>query len=323
MGDFEILRFSTAVLPESERLPMLRDFVGPVVARFEIEPLGDGPLHFEIAARAVPDLVVSTLAFSAIRAERTRALTADGNDSYLLSWLRTPENTIVHRAREVMQGAGQGTLLSMADPFAVATTGVARGTSVSVPRKVLAAMVPGLEDGLGVLVHNSEALRLLQDYVAVLDQHQMRSPELRRLAVTHVHDLMALALGASRDAAEIASGRGLRAARLHAIKTDIRASLGEQDLNLGAVAARHGVSLRYVQALFEGDGSTFSQFVVGERLARAHRLLGDPRQAALSISSIAYASGFSDLSYFNRAFRRRYGATPSDIRAAARREQGG
>ncbi|RVC16943.1 AraC family transcriptional regulator, partial [Mesorhizobium sp. M7A.F.Ca.AU.002.02.1.1] len=27
--------------------------------------------------------------------------------------------------------------------------------------------------------------------------------------------------------------------------------------------------------------------------------------------------GFNDLSYFNRAFRRRYGATPSDVRAAA------
>jgi hypothetical protein len=34
-----------------------------------------------------------------------------------------------------------------------------------------------------------------------------------------VHDLTALALGASRDAAEIAKGRGLRAARLNAIKT--------------------------------------------------------------------------------------------------------
>jgi len=33
-----------------------------------------------------------------------------------------------------------------------------------------------------------------------------------------------------------------------------------------------------------------------------------------SISSIAYDVGFGDLSYFNRAFRRRYDATPSDIR---------
>jgi AraC-like DNA-binding protein len=39
------------------------------------------------------------------------------------------------------------------------------------------------------------------------------------------------------------------------------------------------------------------------------------------ISDIAFACGFGDLSYFNRVFRRQYGATPSRVRAAAR--QGG
>jgi AraC-like DNA-binding protein len=33
-----------------------------------------------------------------------------------------------------------------------------------------------------------------------------------------------------------------------------------------------------------------------------------------SITAIAFDAGFGDLSYFNRTFRRRYGATPSDIR---------
>jgi len=91
-------------------------------------------------------------------------------------------------------------------------------------------------------------------------------------------------------------------------------------LSLTAVAARHRVTPRYVQALFEDDDTTFSQFLLGERLARAHRMLRDPLQTTHRISAIAYAAGFSDLSYFNRAFRRRFGATPSDVRAAARRE---
>jgi AraC-like DNA-binding protein len=46
--------------------------------------------------------------------------------------------------------------------------------------------------------------------------------------------------------------------------------------------------------------------------------LSDPLQMGRSISAIAYAAGFGDLSYFNRAFRRRFGATPSDIRAVRR-----
>jgi AraC-like DNA-binding protein len=72
-----------------------------------------------------------------------------------------------------------------------------------------------------------------------------------------------------------------------------------------------------VQLLFEREGLTFSQFLLDQRLARAHRMLLDPRFAGRTVSAIAYASGFGDLSHFNRAFRRRYGETASDVRAAA------
>jgi AraC-like DNA-binding protein len=143
---------------------------------------------------------------------------------------------------------------------------------------------------------------------------------LRTLVVTHVHDLVALVLGAPGDVAEAASGRGLRAARLHAIKTEIRASLGEQSLSLTTIAARHRITPRYVPALFADEGATFSQFLLEERLARVHRMLRHPLQMPRSMSDIAYEAGFGDLSHFNRAFRRRYGATRSDVRAAAKGE---
>jgi AraC-like DNA-binding protein len=322
-SDFAIMHFSTEALPSRERVPMLREFIGPLVSRMDIEPLGDGPVHLEMAARAVPDLAVTRVAFSAIRVERTRKLMTDGNDNCSLSWLRSPGNTVVYRGNELRPADGESALLSMADRFVCATVGgIAHGVTISVPRKVLTAMVPRVEDRFrAVLVPESEAQRLLASYIEVLDERRLASAELRRLVVAHVHDLVALALGASSDVAELASSRGLRAARLHAIKTDIRATLNQQGMTLTAVAARHGVSPRYVQALFESDGTTFSQFLIGERLARAHHLLNDPLQMVRSISAIAYAAGFGDLSHFNRAFRRRYGATPTEIRIAARRER--
>jgi AraC-like DNA-binding protein len=44
-------------------------------------------------------------------------------------------------------------------------------------------------------------------------------------------------------------------------------------------------------------------------------LLRDPRLRHRKVADIAAEAGFNDLSYFNRAFRRHFGATPSDIRA--------
>jgi AraC-like DNA-binding protein len=43
-------------------------------------------------------------------------------------------------------------------------------------------------------------------------------------------------------------------------------------------------------------------------------MLTDTRYADRTISDIAFAVGFGDLSTFNREFRRRFGVTPSDVR---------
>jgi AraC-like DNA-binding protein len=90
-----------------------------------------------------------------------------------------------------------------------------------------------------------------------------------------------------------------------------------RNLSIGHVAKHLGVTPRYLQKLFESGGSTFSTFLLGQRLARARRLLTDPKFSSYQVSSIAYDVGFGDLSYFNRCFRQHYGATPRDVRDAA------
>jgi AraC-like DNA-binding protein len=141
-------------------------------------------------------------------------------------------------------------------------------------------------------------------------------PAMRQLLVAQLCDLVAAALGATQDAAAAAEGRGVRAARLRAIKTDIEANLTHGgDLAPSAVAQRQHVSDSYIRKLFEGEDTSFSEFVRYRRLLRAHRLLADPRRVEQSIASIAFEVGFGDLSYFNRAFKRFYGATPSEIRS--------
>ena len=66
------------------------------------------------------------------------------------------------------------------------------------------------------------------------------------------------------------------------------------------------------------EGTTFTEYVLMQRLARARGMLTDPRFAHEKISSVAYDCGFADVSYFNRVFRRVYGAAPSDVREEAR-----
>jgi AraC-like DNA-binding protein len=320
LNGIPVLRFSTDELPEHDRLPIVREVYGRLTARLDIEPVRDAPLHFRIVARVLPELTIATSSKSPVISKRTRELLSDGNDDVILAVSPTAGNIVSQVGRELVTRSGDASLFSTADLMSAKTVAMPHCLNLSLRRRQLSSMVPDLEDRfMRPIPGGNAALQLLTRYVGLLEDHEaLTTPELCRLAVNHVYDLVALALGATRDATEIAKKGGVRAARLHAIKADILAGLSQPGLTLAALAVRHGVSPRYVQKLFESEGTTFSRFLLDQRLKRAHRMLSDPRLAERAIIATASSAGFGDLSYFNRAFRRRYGETPSDVRAGSR-----
>ena len=80
------------------------------------------------------------------------------------------------------------------------------------------------------------------------------------------------------------------------------------------VAAKLGLTPRYVQDLLYDAGSSFTERVLELRLQKAQTMLSDPRHVHLQIGQLAYACGFNEVSYFNRCFRRRFGGTPTQFR---------
>jgi AraC-like DNA-binding protein len=163
----------------------------------------------------------------------------------------------------------------------------------------------------------TEGLQLLRQYLGAIQDLDLATPDLQRLTAAHIYDLMALTLGATRNAAVAAEDRGVRAARLRTIKDDLARNLRHGDVSVAAIAARHRVSPRHLRRLFESEGVTFSEYVLDQRLALAYRLLSDPRRAGEKIASVAFEAGFGDVSYFYRAFRRRYDLLPTDVREQA------
>jgi AraC-like DNA-binding protein len=184
------------------------------------------------------------------------------------------------------------------------------------PLQALQPFTRSLEDRAGQHVpRTTEALRLLVSYIDLLQKERnMSNPKVIGLTVAHVYDLMALALGATRDGAALAMDRGVKAARLKSIKSYIVEHLAAHDLSVRSVADHYALTPRYVHVLFEREGITFSTFLLEQRLLLAHRMLQSPRYASSTISAIAFAAGFGDLSHFNHCFRRKFGASPTEIR---------
>jgi AraC-like DNA-binding protein len=229
---------------------------------------------------------------------------------------------VSHRGRELTRASGDAVLFSRPEAgFISSRPRPSLFLGLRAPRQSLAPLVANFDwASMWAIPSQSPSLRLLTDYVLLVSRSESpETPGFDHAVATHILDLIALSVGADRDAEAAAAERGVRAARLQAIKADILGRLSHGNLSVSAVAARHGVTPRYVHKLFETEGATFSGFVLARRLELAHRLLTDPRFGSRSITSIALDAGFSDLSHFNRTFRRRYDATPTWERAEATR----
>ena len=119
-----------------------------------------------------------------------------------------------------------------------------------------------------------------------------------------------LAEPARRPAAPSRSDERRISAALHRIERDAHEPLSLADL-AGAAAMSPYHFLRTFRAVV---GMTPHQYILHTRLHRAAVRL---RRTADSISAIAFAAGFNDLSTFNRRFARIMGASPSAYRASA------
>jgi AraC-like DNA-binding protein len=284
---------------------------------YDFEPLGDS-FSFDVSFWRLPHLSISEIASTAMRMSRTRGLTSDRAKDLTLVISRGGELTVSQRDKEAtLKGVG-AVLMSRADHLSMEHRH-SRQIFLSLRSADLSPLVPNLDATLMSPIRcDDAAMRMLVRYLELLTQGAAANAELGMLAEAHVHDLIALALGATGDAAEIAGGRGVRAARLRAIKADIAENLRSGGVSASALAKRHGVTPRYIHKLFEREGVTLSRFVRDQRLAHVRRMLVDPRHADLTIGAIAFQAGFGDLSTFNREFRRQFGATPTDVRFGAR-----
>ena len=219
--------------------------------------------------------------------------------------------------RSIDLSFGQITLMSADEPAELAQVTQGKRWSIRVSHKFLVDCCRNVDDKIARLIDASDLTKLLLHHIETA--HRI-GPKLGASAnhaiAQHTLDLVGLCLGADRDAAHLATHRGLAAARLEAIKADILQRLGSPDLGLALIAAAHGVSTRYVQHLFEMSGQSFTSFVLEQRLLTAYRLLREPKSRWRKVSDIAAATGFSDISYFNRVFRNRFDATPTEVRVS-------
>ena len=314
VADFAPTRFSTEDVAERHRLPRWREEFGRALVGVDIEPLSPkAPFQAEAVMRALPGVRIALCNGAAMHYERTRALTAGSDGSIGLIVNLAPRATATQLGKTLELSTGEAVAVMTEKPGKLTGT---RHLGLVLPRSVLAARAEDLDLALMRTIPGSaEPLRMLVRYISMVqDEVALGTPELHQTVASHIHDFVALALGANRETRH--SGlNAVAAARLAAALADINRSFTEPGLTLAAVARRQGVSPRYLQRLFEETGMSFTARVNELRLQRAFALLRKEHSRGRAISEIAWQAGFSNISHFNRLFRARFGDTPTGIRA--------
>ena len=300
----------------------VRSLYGRGLTWVSFEPMPNLACRLDFAIRKFPDLGLLSGVVQGVHHQHTRQDGSDGKDDFSFHMNLRGLSIVTGRRGETTLRDGDAMLLSYSASRTISRPGVVDHRVIRLPRASLGPLVRNINDAvLRPIPCGTGMLSLLRNYVdALFDDPVLMMPEMRQLGVAQLCDLVAVTLGATRDAGAAAEGRGIRAARLAAIKSDIEAHLADGNLSPGAVAGRQRISDSYIRKLFEGEGTSFSRFVLAHRLLRAHRMLTDRRWAERSIAWIAFEVGFGDLSYFNRTFKRFYGTIPSEIRSAIVRE---
>jgi AraC family transcriptional regulator, positive regulator of tynA and feaB len=221
-----------------------------------------------------------------------------------------------HQGKEVQIGPEQFYVVDAAEPYELAYRrpgGNVRTFSFRIPKPHLAPLLSDTSDAMGVRVSRDTAIGALA--VDFLKNVAMQSdaipataqPAMARMAA----DLIALSLNPHRDhSAALAQSK--RKARLDSILTFIDRNCA-RELSVDLVCRRFNISPRSLHRLFDEEGLTFAREITVQRLNKSVEAMRAYPDA--SIATIAFASGFGDLSSFNRQFRKQFGLAPREYRS--------
>jgi len=271
-----------------------------------------------IQAANVADIDQALLEHSPIFYDHTRSQASTEASGKVMICQQIEGRTIMEQdGRTATLHPGQRALFDPQRPYVGRSIGTSRLLVTKVPRSGLEARLGSLQTASAVIMNASESgndfvsafLAMLPHYAAGLDS------TVHDIVQEQVVDLLAASLAKALD--KPGPARSVSLTRLR-VRAAIEALLPNPDLTVRDVATRAGVSVRYANQALSGEGSSIMRLVLTRRLEKCRQALDDVLQDRRSISDIAYAWGFSDMTHFARKFSQFYGVLPRDYRQMVR-----
>lgn len=308
--------WSTDEVSPRQTLSYWKDAVCDAFLRIRTEHSDDRHFRGRIASTTIGCLVANDVASQQHLVRRDRhGIARDSDAFFFVNLHKAGACTLSQLGNEHTPAVGDFSFHDGTRPFDLNFHADMALTCFVVPQPILLARTLDPRRAVASPFVHTAAGALFGSYARTLAASAPRLSAEQAIQAGNIFvDLLSLAIGAT-PAARDAAWPSARRAQFLRICDQIRADLSNPGLSLAAVAARAGTAPRTLQTLFHENGRSFQEFVIGERLQLADRLLSSG--AGATVTEIAYAVGFSDLSHFCRSYRRRFGFPPRDRRIGA------
>jgi AraC-like DNA-binding protein len=320
-----ITTFSTQNITAKERPAVVSRVISSILTNVIITEPENRALEAEITSVSLKSTVLASFDLGPIMFYRSPELVKDGDDRFSLVTcvggsyeIATLDGTITNVV------SGMAGLVSHRLPSRTLATGKNQEKTLVFPRELISHALRNPDECIGAVPEGGmTAIRLMASYMTgLLNEVDSIPPKMQQLIEGHMLDLLANAYDPSGEWSRAAPNDGVNAARLQQVLKHVSESYADSTLSANSIAASHGVSPRIVHKLLSSTGLSLSQHLLEKRLQAARQELQNERLLTKRVSEIALDAGFSDVSYFNRCFRRRFGDTPTGFRPSTQKSAG-
>jgi AraC-like DNA-binding protein len=315
-SDRAVLKLSTSVIAPRERHDWLREVICREYTQVDVISSAHGNLSQELVIYPWGNLQLSTVQSTEISLRRSASEPyLDKHDAYLMVMLLSGDYLLEQNGRDVLLKPGDMTLYDATRPHRVHCQGsFTEVIYLSIPRTVFRERVSGIDQRTALRIPGTQgigfvAANFLRSSVTHADQ--LLAHEFSSLA-EHALDLLALAV-TSVSPGNVHLSRS-RSVSINNIKTFIEQNLRDSELDTGLIVRHSGLSARYINSLFEDEGTSMMRYVWKRRLENCRKELQKPVYAGHRLSDIAFRWGFNDAAHFSRVFKQQFGCSPREFR---------
>ncbi len=186
---------------------------------------------------------------------------------------------------------------------------------VQMPKKVLSQHLMNPEQYTAVQMSGHSGLgAVLTNFIFSLAKEMGNINQQSDELSDNLINMIAMAFSSSVMLEQVGSNSVVKESLKTRIYRYIELNLCNPELSNQSIADSQGISVRYLNKLFEDQSESVHSLILEKRLQRSYNLLQDSAYQGHSIEMIAFNSGFSSAAHFSRCFKKRFGTSPGQLR---------